>query len=75
MGADGLGAVSLASGPIPADQHWAVGPMPRLGGYYLAITHGGVTMSPFIGQAVADEIMRNRIRPELADCRPARFFN
>ena len=49
--------------------------MPRTSGYYLAVTHSGVTMSPFLGAAVADEIAGNGQRPELADFRPARFFN
>jgi glycine/D-amino acid oxidase-like deaminating enzyme len=49
--------------------------VPRVSGYYLAVTHSAVTMSPFIGAAVADELVRNRLRPELALFRPARFFN
>jgi glycine/D-amino acid oxidase-like deaminating enzyme len=49
--------------------------MPRISGYYLAITHSGVTMSPFLGAAVADEVVRGRQRAELADFRPGRFFN
>ena len=68
-------AVRIALRPIPADQFSAIGPVPRLRGYYLAITHSGVTMSPFIGMAVADELMRDRDRAELADFRPSRFFN
>jgi hypothetical protein len=32
-------------------------------------------MSPFLGAAVADETLGGRQRPELADFRPARFFN
>jgi glycine/D-amino acid oxidase-like deaminating enzyme len=44
-------------------------------GYYLAVTHSGVTMSPFLGAAVADEVVHGRQCPELADFRPARFFN
>jgi hypothetical protein len=32
-------------------------------------------MSPFLGATVADEVMRGRQRSELADFRPARFFN
>jgi hypothetical protein len=31
-------------------------------------------MSPFLGAAVADEIVFGRQRAELADFRPARFF-
>jgi glycine/D-amino acid oxidase-like deaminating enzyme len=68
-------AVRIAIRPIPADHFSAIGPVPRVNGYYLAITHSAVTMSPFIGMAVADELMRNRQRPELADFRPSRFFN
>ena len=68
-------AVRIAIRPIPGDHLSAVGPMPRISGYYLAITHSGVTMAPFLGAAVADELMRGKQRPELADFRPARFFN
>jgi glycine/D-amino acid oxidase-like deaminating enzyme len=68
-------AVRIAVRPIPADQFSAVGPMPRTSGYYVVVTHSGVTLSPFLGVAVADEIVRGRQRPELAPFRPARFFN
>jgi len=34
-----------------------------------------VTMSPFLGAAVADEVVRGKQRRELDDFRPARFFN
>jgi glycine/D-amino acid oxidase-like deaminating enzyme len=68
-------AVRIAIRPIPGDHLSAIGPMPRVSGYYLAVTHSGVTMSPFIGIAVAEEIVRGKPRPELADFRPARFFN
>jgi glycine/D-amino acid oxidase-like deaminating enzyme len=68
-------AVRIAIRPIPADHLSAVGPMPRTSGYYIAVTHSGVTMSPFLGAVVADEIVGGRQRPELADFRPARFFN
>ena len=65
-------AVRIALRPIPADHFSAVGPIPRTSGYYIAITHSGVTMSPFLGAAVADEIVGGRQRVELADFRPAR---
>jgi glycine/D-amino acid oxidase-like deaminating enzyme len=68
-------AVRIAIRPIPGDHFSAIGPMPRTSGYYLAVTHSGVTMSPYLGAAVADEIVRGRQRAELADFRPARFFN
>ncbi len=68
-------AARIAIRPIPGDNLSAIGPMPRTSGYYLAITHSGVTMSPFLGAAVADEVVRGKQRAELADFRPARFFN
>ena len=68
-------AVRIAIRPIPGDQLSAIGPMPRTSGYYIAVTHSGVTMSPFLGAVVADEIVGGRQRAELADFRPARFFN
>jgi glycine/D-amino acid oxidase-like deaminating enzyme len=68
-------AVRIGVRPMPGDHLSAVGPVPRISGYYLAVTHSGVTMSPFLGMAVADEIMRGKQRAELADFRPARFFN
>jgi glycine/D-amino acid oxidase-like deaminating enzyme len=68
-------AARMAIRPIPGDSYSAIGPVPRADGYYLAITHSGVTMSPFLGAAVADEIVHGREHAELADFRPARFFN
>ena len=68
-------AARMAIRPIPGDSFSAVGPVPRVEGYYLAITHSGVTMSPFLGAAVANEIVHGRQCPELAEFRPARFFN
>ena len=68
-------AARVAIRPIPGDHLSAIGPVPRVRGYYLAITHSGVTMSPFLGAAIADEVARGRDRPELATFRPARFFN
>ena len=68
-------AARIAIRPIPGDHFSAVGSMPRVRGYYLAITHSGVTLSPFLGAAIADEVVRGRERAELAPFRPGRFFN
>jgi glycine/D-amino acid oxidase-like deaminating enzyme len=68
-------AARMAIRPIPGDSYSAVGPVPRVEGYYLAITHSGVTMSPFLGRAAVDEIVHGRECAALADFRPARFFN
>jgi glycine/D-amino acid oxidase-like deaminating enzyme len=68
-------AVRITVRPIPKDGFPAVGALPRIEGYYVVITHSGVTLSPFLGQAVADEIARGKTRPELETFRPSRFFN
>jgi glycine/D-amino acid oxidase-like deaminating enzyme len=68
-------AVRMAIRPIPADSYSAIGPVPRTDGYYLAVTHSGVTMAPFLGAAVADEIVHGRACMALTNFRPARFFN
>jgi glycine/D-amino acid oxidase-like deaminating enzyme len=68
-------AARMAIRPIPGDSYSAIGPVPRVDGYYVAITHSGVTMSPFLGKAAVDEIAHGRQCAALADFRPARFFN
>ena len=68
-------AARIAIRPIPGDHLSAIGSLPRTSGYYIAVTHSGVTMSPFLGAAAADEIVHGQQRAELADFRPARFFD
>ena len=68
-------AVRIGARPMPQDGLSAIGPMPRTEGYYLAVTHSGVTLSAIIGRMVAEEVALDRIRTELEPFRPARFFN
>jgi glycine/D-amino acid oxidase-like deaminating enzyme len=68
-------AVRIGARPMPQDGLSAIGPMPRTEGYYLAVTHSGVTLAAIIGQLVAEEVAQGRSRPELDSFRPARFFN
>ncbi|HEV7256992.1 MAG TPA: FAD-binding oxidoreductase [Bosea sp. (in: a-proteobacteria)] len=68
-------AVRIATRPIPKDSYSAVGPVPGLGNYYAVVTHSGVTLGAFLGEAVADELVNGRSREELAEFRPSRFFN
>jgi glycine/D-amino acid oxidase-like deaminating enzyme len=68
-------AVRTTVRPIPADGQSAVGPMPDLDGYYVVVTHSGVTLSPFLGQAVADEVIGGVERRELITFRPGRFLS
>ena len=67
-------AVRVTRRPIPKDGYSAVGSIPGVDGYYVVVTHSGVTLSPILGTAVADEIAYGRTRPELAPFRPSRFF-
>lgn len=68
-------AVRIATRPIPKDSYSAVGPVPGLSGYYAVVSHSGVTLSAFLGEVVADELVHGRERNELAEFRPSRFFN
>ncbi|HWJ76169.1 MAG TPA: FAD-dependent oxidoreductase [Kaistia sp.] len=68
-------AIRTTMRPIPAgDGLTCVGQLPQMPGYYLAVTHSGVTLAPYLGKAVADEVVFGRERADLADFRPARFF-
>jgi glycine/D-amino acid oxidase-like deaminating enzyme len=66
-------AARIGVRPYPADGVSAVGPMPGVSGYYIAVTHSGVTLAPFLGRAVAEEITRSRVVPQLEHFRPSRF--
>jgi glycine/D-amino acid oxidase-like deaminating enzyme len=67
-------AVRIAIRPIPADGYSAVGPVPGVAGYYVAVTHSAVTMSAHLGKLIAREATGEDV-PELAPFRPARFFS
>jgi glycine/D-amino acid oxidase-like deaminating enzyme len=66
-------AVRITARPIPADGYSAVGPVPGITGYYLAVTHSAVTMSAHLGKLIAREAIGEEAT-ELAPFRPARFF-
>jgi glycine/D-amino acid oxidase-like deaminating enzyme len=68
-------AARITARPIPEDGLPAVGPVPRVANYFLVVTHSGVTLSPYLAKAAADEIVHGTIHPELNDFRPSRFFN
>ncbi len=67
-------AIRTTVRPIPRDGLTCVGPMPDIVGYFAAVTHSGVTLAPFLGRAMADEVVRGKMRHELETFRPARFF-
>jgi len=66
-------AVRIGIRPIPADGYSVVGPVPGVGGYYLVVTHSGVTLAPFLGRVVAEEIATGREDPRLESFRPNRL--
>lgn len=67
-------AIRTAMRPIPGDGLTCAGPLPQIKGYYLAVTHSGVTLAPYLGKALAGEVILGRESPDLAEFRPARFF-
>jgi glycine/D-amino acid oxidase-like deaminating enzyme len=67
-------SVRIGTRPIPADGFSCVGFMPGVSGYYVAVTHSGVTLSALLGQFIAEEMVLDRVRRELDDFRPDRFF-
>jgi glycine/D-amino acid oxidase-like deaminating enzyme len=59
--------------PMPQDERPIVGPVPGIGGFYVAVTHSGVTLAPLVGQLVAEEIATGQPSPWLAEYRIERF--
>ena len=67
-------ATRIAKRPIPQGGLPCVGTLPGLDNYWVAVTHGGVNTSAFIGIALRDEILKGQQAPEYAPYRPDRFF-
>jgi glycine/D-amino acid oxidase-like deaminating enzyme len=59
--------------PMPQDEHPIVGPVPGISGFYVAVTHSGVTLAPLIGELVAQEVTTGQPSPLLAAYRIERF--
>jgi glycine/D-amino acid oxidase-like deaminating enzyme len=59
--------------PMPRDRHPVVGGVPGLDGFYVVVSHSGVTLGPLWGQVAAAEIVAGRPDPRLAPFRAARF--
>ena len=47
--------------------------MPGVAGFYVAVTHSGVTLAPLVGQLVAQEVTTGESSPLLAEYRIERF--
>jgi glycine/D-amino acid oxidase-like deaminating enzyme len=68
-------AARIAVRPIPADGLSAVGPMPGVDGYYVVVTHSGVTLSPFLAHVVASELLHGAREAQLEPFRPSRLVD
>jgi glycine/D-amino acid oxidase-like deaminating enzyme len=60
---------------MPADGLSAVGPVPALPGYYLVLTHSGVTLAPVLSRLVAEEITTGAPPAMLLPFRPDRLVS
>jgi glycine/D-amino acid oxidase-like deaminating enzyme len=58
---------------LPADGHTVAG-TDDSGQVYILATHSGITLGPLLGRLAAQEIVQERLAPELSDFRPQRFI-
>jgi glycine/D-amino acid oxidase-like deaminating enzyme len=59
--------------PMPRDERPMVGSLPGLDGFYVVVSHSGVTLGPLWGRVAAAEILDGALDPRLSPYRPARF--
>jgi glycine/D-amino acid oxidase-like deaminating enzyme len=59
--------------PMPRDERPMVGALPGLDGFYVVVSHSGVTLGPLWGRVAAAEILDGAPEPRLGPYRPARF--
>ena len=69
-----LESIRTTMRPRPADNLTCSGWIPDMKGYYVAVTHSGVTIAPYLGRVVADEVVRGQLHEELSQFRPDRFL-
>ena len=61
--------------PMPRDEKPMVGAIPGLDGFYVVVSHSGVTLGPLWGRIAAAELLDATLDPRLAPYRPARFLS
>lgn len=76
LGLTGLRAemVVQANRPVPGDGLPVLGPVPGIGGLWLAVMHSGVTLAAVAAETLGDEITGKGDAAMLAPFRPARFM-
>ncbi len=72
--AQDLESIRTTMRPVPRDGLTCSGWAPGVKGYYLAVSHSGVSLGPYLGRAIADEVVRGRVHDSLANFRPDRFL-
>jgi glycine/D-amino acid oxidase-like deaminating enzyme len=70
----GIEAIRTVVRPVPQDGFTCAGEVPQVAGYYVAVKHSGVTLGPYLGKAMAAEVVKGELQDELRTFRPARFF-
>jgi glycine/D-amino acid oxidase-like deaminating enzyme len=58
---------------MPRDERPMVGGLAGLEGFYVVVSHSGVTLGPLWGRIAAAEILDGVLDPRLANYRPARL--
>ena len=66
-------AIRVGVRPMPPDERPMVGPVPGLEGFYLVVSHSGVTLGPLWGRVAAAELLDGAVDARLAPYRPERF--
>lgn len=61
--------------PMPRDERPMVGAIPGLDGFYVVVSHSGVTLGPLWGRIAAAELLDGAVDPRLAPYRPARLIS
>ena len=65
--------VRIGVRPVPVDDRTIVGPVTRVPGLFVIVTHSGVTLGPWIGRLAAEEITSGKMPDQLAPFRFDRF--
>lgn len=72
---DDMESIRTIVRPIPNDNLTCSGWVPGVKGYYVAVTHSGVSIAPHLGKVIAQEVVRGLEDECLRDFRPDRFLD
>jgi glycine/D-amino acid oxidase-like deaminating enzyme len=68
-------AIRVGVRPMPRDEKPILGGLPGLDGFYVAVSHSGVTLGPLWGQIAAAELLDGKPDARLETFRPDRFLS